>query len=356
MAAHRRPGRKLVETLMLAEPSEQAPRNSEGAILELSDGRLCLAYTRFFGGGHDNSAARIASRMSPDQGRSWSDDAVLIDREGDENVMSVSLLRLQSGELLLGYLVKNSWHDCKLYVRRSSDEMETLSDRVCATPLDGYFVVNNDRLVQLSSGRLIAPAAFHAYQEHIRRSAPGIAMCFLSDDEGQTWRPSSTRMGAPSQSRSGLQEPGVVELADGRLWMWMRTDQGFQWESFSEDGGDTWSGARPSVIASPVSPASIKRVPWNNDLFLVWNDHSGAHPYPPGRRTPLCTAISHDDGRTWEPSRALEGYPDGWYCYTCITFVGDEVILGYCAGDSRVGGLNRLKVVAIHRDWLYSDA
>jgi hypothetical protein len=270
--------------------------------------------------------------------------------------MSVSLLRLRSGEILLGYLTKNSWHDCKLCVRRSSDEMQTLSDPVCATSLDGYFVVNNDRLIQLSSGRLIAPAAYHAYRGDTRRLAPGIAMCFLSDDEGRTWRGSATRLAAPLQSRSGLQEPGVLELADGRLWMWVRTDQGFQYESFSEDGGDTWGGARQSAIASPVSPASIKRVPWSSDLLMVWNDHSGAHPYSPGRRTPLCTAISHDDGRTWDQSRVLEGYPDGWYCYTSITFVGDEVMLGYCAGDSCVGGLNRLKLVAVHRDWLYSDA
>ena len=94
-------------------------------------------------------------------------------------------------------------------------------------------------------------------------------------------------------------------------------------------------------------------MPWDGNLLVVWNDHSGKHPFPADRRTPLCTAISTDDGRTWTNSKVLEGNPDGWYCYTSITFVEDRVILGYCAGDTDVGGLNRLKVAAIQKDWLY---
>ena len=30
----------------------------------------------------------------------------------------------------------------------------------------------------------------------------------------------------------------------------------------------------------------------------------------------------------------------------------DRLVLSYCAGDSKVGGLNRLKVVAFSREWL----
>jgi len=37
-----------------------------------------------------------------------------------------------------------------------------------------------------------------------------------------------------------------------------------------------------------------------------------------------------------------------------MTFVGDSVILGYCAGDKQVGGLNRLKVTRVPKEWLYS--
>jgi len=35
--------------LLVIEPSASAPRNSEGAILHMPDGRLLLVYTRFTG-------------------------------------------------------------------------------------------------------------------------------------------------------------------------------------------------------------------------------------------------------------------------------------------------------------------
>jgi hypothetical protein len=347
---------KAVETLLLIEPSKENPRNSEGCIIGLKDGRLFLAYSRFTGGGADNAAAQIAARTADHDGRSWSEDRIIIDKEGVENVMSVSLLRLKSGEILLLYLVKNGWDDCRPYIRRSADEMQTVSERILAINDKGYFVVNNDRLVQLSSGRLIIPASLHNCTDGTYKtwSHRGAALCYLSDDDGRTWRRSKNAIEAPPQSKSGLQEPGVVELRDGRLMMWMRTDMKCQYQSFSDDGGETWAEPGPSDMMSPVSPATIKRMPWTGDLLLVWNDHSGKHAYTSGRRTPLCVAHSTDEGQTWKNSKILEGYPDGWYCYISMTFVDEHAVLSYCAGDSKVGGLNRLKVVAVQKDWIYA--
>jgi len=347
---------EMVKTLLVIEPSPEFPRNSEGSIIQLKDGSLFLAYTRFTSGGHDNSAAYVSSRASKDGGESWSDDEMLVDNEGRENVMSVSTLRLPSDEILLLYLVKNGWNDCRGYLRRSADEMQTLGERVCVTEDMGYYVINNDRLVRLSSGRIVVPSSLHPNlgREFGTWSHRGIAMCYLSDDDGRTWRVSRSRLEAPPKSQSGLQEPGVVELLDGRLMMWIRTDMGSQLESFSEDGGETWTEARDGQLKSPVSPATIKRVPWGKELLAVWNDHSGAHPFPQGKRSPLCAALSDDDGRSWRRSKMLEGDPNGWYCYISMTFVGDTVVLGYCAGDTTVGGLNRLKVIQVHRDWLYA--
>jgi hypothetical protein len=38
-----------------------------------------------------------------------------------------------------------------------------------------------------------------------------------------------------------------------------------------------------------------------------------------------------------------------------MTFVENRALLAYCAGDKEVGGLNRLKVLALTKDWLYPD-
>ena len=346
-----------LDTLLTIEPSPERPRNSEGDLVALKDGRLCLVYTRFRSGGADNSTADIVLRTSADDGKTWSDDRILVRNEGQENVMSVSILRLADGELLLFYLRKNSWGDCNLYVRRSTEGFSTLGPAVRCTVEDGYHVVNNDRVVELGSGRIVVPAALHPCPDGTRKtwSARAIPRVYYSDDHGRTWKKDWTVVSPVPPRPVTLQEPGLVELRDGRLWMFMRTDRGVQYETFSSDHGLTWSAPRPGNLASPRSPASIERIPWTGDLLCVWNDHSGWHAFPRGRRTPLCIAISKDEGRTWTRSRVIEGDPDGWYCYTAIAFAKDRVLLGYCAGDREVGGLNRLKVLAISRDWLYAD-
>ena len=345
-----------IEPLLVIEPSKKNPRNSEGDIIELEDGRLCLIYTRFTGGSGDHTAADLVMRTSEDDGKSWSKDSIVVRRSGGLNVMSVSLLRLRSGEIALFYLRKTSKEDCRPLMCVSTDEAVTWSQpNVCITDKVGYYVLNNDRAVQLQSGRLILPVAWHQGPGEARDTA-GVIMCYISDDNGKTWRRSKDLFKGygPDGQRITVQEPGVVELKDGRLMMYMRTNAGSQYVCYSQDGGETWSKAQPSNLASPLSPASIKRNPWTGDLLCVWNDHSGIHKYPASRRTPLCLAISQDEGKTWSRSSIIEGNPDGWYCYTSITFVKDRVVLAYCAGDKEIGGLNRLKVVSLCRDWLTS--
>ncbi len=64
-------------------------------------------------------------------------------------------------------------------------------------------------------------------------------------------------------------------------------------------------------------------------------------------------AISRDEGKTWEKIKTLEDDPDGWYCYTAIAFVDNRVLLGHCAGDSKVGRLNRTQITLFDASWLY---
>jgi hypothetical protein len=224
-----------IEPLLVIEPSKENPRNSEGDIIELRDRRLCLIYTRSTGGSGDHAAADLAMRTSDDDGRSWSDDSIVVRRPGGLNVMSVSLLRLASGEIALFYLRKTSEEDCRPLMCVSTNEAETWSQpTVCITDKVGYYVLNNDRAVQLRAGRLILPVAWHQGPGQDRDTA-GVIMCYLSDDNGRTWRCSkdSFKGYGPNGQRITVQEPGVVELKDGRLMMFMRTDAGSQYICYS---------------------------------------------------------------------------------------------------------------------------
>jgi sialidase-1 len=335
----------------LLPPKPGNPRNSEGDFIQLKDGRILFVYTHFTGGGGDHSTAYLAGRYSSDGGRTWTaEDVTVLANEGKMNIMSVSLNRLPQGEIALFYLRKNGLEDCRPYVRFSTDEAQTWSEPIECIATPGYYVVNNDRVIQLKSGRLVMPTALHLYTD--ARLRPGVAMCYLSDDNGRTWYKSQSELHAPEKSGSGLQEPGVVELKDGRLMMLSRTDQGCHFRSYSSDGGVTWTEAEPTDIVAPCSPATFKRIPSTGDLLLVWNDHSQDRTLG-GKRTPLTAAISRDDGVTWEHRKILEDDPEGWFCYMAMEFVGDNVLLGYCASDKGFPALAQTGIALFGVDWLY---
>lgn len=341
-----------VATSYLLSPSEQNPRNSEGAFLPLTDGRLMFIYTHFTGGAGDHAAAHLAARFSSDGGQTWTEqDMMILPNEAGCNVMSVSLVRLPDQRIGLFYLRKNSLQDCRPFLRYSSDEGATWSDPVTIIPDSevGYYVLNNDRVVQLDSGRLIAPVACHNRADWERYSENAEISCYLSDDSGKTWRRSQWAFHEPTLDAQPitLQEPGVVELAPDQLLMFIRTGSNCQFLSNSTDGGETWTTPRVSSIRSPRSPASIKRIPSTGELLLIWNNNTQTTGPRPTLRTPLSLATSGDNGQTWSEPLDLETDPHGWYCYTAIHFEPDHVVLGYCAGDSRGDGLATTKLVTV---------
>lgn len=354
-------------------PSRRNARNSEGAFVRLVSGRLLLAYTKFGANMSDFGAAVIAARYSDDDGRTWSArDAVLVAKEGDTNVMSVSLLRLEDGRIALVNLRKDDGRRlCLPWVRFSSDEAQSFGPPVPIVSAAGYYVVNNDRLIQLSSGRLLLPMALHRLRgpyagEELRPgfAAAGLILFYYSDDRGATWREAPGSYYRASSTGQGLQEPGVVEQKGGRVWSFARAEAfspglGRQWEAFSPDGGLTWTEPAPSAFVSPCSPMSVKRITRTGDLLAVWNDHSGHFETPRHKpiswgRTPLVCATSPDDGRTWTNHKLLEKSPTHGYCYTAIHCTDDAVLLAYCAGGKTTRMvLDTLRVRRIPIDELY---
>jgi sialidase-1 len=345
------------EVVLNIEPSREHPRNSEGSFVTLKSGRILFAYTRFNGGSRDESPAQIVSIYSDDQGRTWSKEPQnLVEHQQSANVMSVSLLRLHSGAIALFYVAKHSLLDCRPMMSVSEDEAEHWSEPKLVVTAPGYFVLNNDRVIQLHDGRLIMPLAFHRSRtsdpkNHYTFDSRGIVLWYLSDDEGKTWREAGDWWALPVRSHSGFQEPGVIELADGSVFCWTRTDQGAQFACRSADKGKSWPQPEKTTLQSPESPASIKRLPNSTELLAIYNDHSGKFDFPKGKRSPLVAAISSDDGKTWPRRKLLESDPDGWYCYTAIHYTTDAVLLAYCAGDSKIGGLNRLRIRRLSLDW-----
>jgi len=148
-----------------------------------------------------------------------------------------------------------------------------------------------------------------------------------------------TRLG---DRRVVTQEPGFIELNDGRVRMWTRTTRNCQWCVDSPDGGVTWGEARPWTLASPCSPATVVRLS-DGRLFAVWNDHTGwptrtdasGWSVTDQSRTPLTAAFSANEGVIWTDRVVLEDAPDGFFCYTAVLERPDGLLLGYCVKTAR---------------------
>lgn len=318
----------------VAVPTADNPRHTEGDIVALADGRLLLAWSDFYGGAEDHSEGHISARISADGGRTWGERYRLQENIGEQNVMSTSLLRSNvSGDILLFFAVKNSRSDLHFRVRRSSDEGRTWSEPALVGGDPGYYVMNNARVLQLEDGRLLAPMAF--IDEVFKPGSVFRTVVYYSDDDGATWTRSEDELEAPLR---GAMEPGLVELNDGRILQLIRTQTGKIYHSFSADRGASWSPAEPWMIESPEAPATIVRLP-DDRLALFYNPNFVEGAGHGGARTPLVAAVSTDEGASWSDPLVIEDDPSQSFSYVSATPLEDRLLLTYWVGQDRQYGL-----------------
>ena len=357
--------------IMDLPPTPENNRNSEGAFIPLKNGNILFVYSRYGSGGlKDGSPADLYGILSEDNGETFSKPFPVLTRQalGADNIMSVSLERMKNGDIGMFFLYKKD-ADCLCCFTRSSDEGRSWSNPVLCGPDKGYFIVNNDRILRCQNGTLLIPAACHAVEltevpgKGNRLSIrTGTLWIFASEDDGFTWtvRAQNIRLPYSRGLTTGVQEPGLVQLSDGTLWCYIRTDAGKQYECFSSDQGKTWSTPLPSWFSSPVSPLSVKRLS-DGRLLAVWNPIPIYNGRPfriegvnTGARTPLVYALSSDDGETFSTPVVLEDDPRSGYCYTAIFETADGgVMLAYCAGCVEDGSkLSRLRIRKLMMDHL----
>ena len=297
--------------LTVAPVGPKNPRNSEAAIVQRTDGTLLLAWTEFYAGsGADHGPARISGKTSKDGGRTWGEKFTLVENDGGCNVMEVNFLRLKDDRLALFYLQKNTeGSDCRVMMRTSADEGATWGPAKQLSPAGKYTGLTNGRSIRLAGGRIL----LEAWQV-------GDSYCYLSDDDGQTWRESQRVQ--PEEGPS--YEPACVELTDSRVLMLMRTGCGGQFKSLSNDGGETWTKPELTQLKGTAAPVSVGRIPTTGALLAIWNHNPGA-----SKRNPLTAAISKDEGRTWVNFRNLEDAPDCAWAYPAVTWVENRALITY---------------------------
>ncbi len=328
-------------------------RSGEGSVVSLANGDLLCVYGAFAGGA-DHDQATLVQRISSNHGKTWSAPAVFTPTPPNcLNQMSASLLSLQSGRIAGMFLRKQTRDDCRPCFMSASPKAQDWSSPAPMIEKPGYYVINNDRLIQLNSGRLLAPYALHDTSGESFSSRCG---CVFSDDEGVSWHLSNKEISIEPENikqpqaldnyfpevwqrilegKVECQEPGVIELSNGKVMMWCRSNGGYSYRAYSDDGGDTWSSFKAiPEFAMPNSPQSIKRLPGNQRLIMLFNDHNHiplGHPQWHWRR-PLTVAVSDDDGQTWRRHGLLEPDSIPSNCYYSICFHKNQVVFTYYEG------------------------
>lgn len=347
-------------------PEKDNPRNSEGAFLTLKDGSVLFAYTRYSGNDWDDGApADIYACVSGPDGEDFSRPFPLLLRSdaGAENIMSVSLMRMENGDAGMLFLAKSKPYRCIPYFTRSGDEGKTWQKPVPCIAEPGYYVVNNDRVIKSGKGTFMFAAAHTPVKAGADAdgitfkkdavSLPASVRVYVTEDDGVTWnKRAEIAYDYPDKPyfSAGWQEPGLLEESDGSLRMMIRTEFGRIYESTGSRDGTTWSRPVPSAFTSPQSPISMKRLSGVETLYVwnpipLWNGKSqNVRGIWTGARSPLCAALWSGD--KIPSGREIENDACRGYAYTAIHELADgSVLLAYCAGGPEDGGmLNRLRI------------
>jgi sialidase-1 len=324
--------------------SPRHPRHDHQLIFPLDKERLLLVWSEYYStvenpqseqgrsGIHDAVSCQISSMISTDRGRTWGDKRVIQPNVWKQNVKHSNLVRLSDREILFTYVGWDSEEQRNVFLRRSLDNGQTWSKQTQISE-PGWYCNNADRAIRLSTGRVLLPAHGPFAETYVGgtryRGGNLHSFVFYSDDGFRTWKRSSDSMTAKGR---GCHEPTIVELNDGRLYCLMRNTNQCQYFSISEDGGDHWSTPAPTTLASPESPALLKRIPLTGDLLVLWNNVASSGNWP---RTPLTSAISQDEGRTWTHYQDIDNRPDFDAAYPSATFVDDEVLIAYYSRSTK---------------------
>jgi len=139
----------------------------------------------------------------------------------------------------------------------------------------------------------------------------------LSSDHGRTWH----KYGPISAGffHYGVIQPALWEAAPGHVKMLMRSFHDLRriCAASSDDGGRTWSAAKPTTLPNPDSGIDAVKMS-DGTVALAYNNSATA-------RTPLSVAFSRDDGNSWSAPLVLEDQP-GEYSYPAIIQTRDGLL------------------------------
>lgn len=156
--------------------------------------------------------------------------------------------------------------------------------------------------ITLASGRMLLPLYSDGFN---------FSLIAISDDDGETWRPSLPIVGLGIQPALAVRNTGENK---GDITAFMRNATGMPeriWISVSKDQGETWSGAVRSDLKSTASVGllALRDGRW---IYIAGDTEHG--------RYRLSLYVSGDEGETWKLGHILEfdSAEVNRYSYPCM--------------------------------------
>lgn len=224
------------------------------------------------------------------------------------------LFQLTNGPLVLFYKVgptPQSWWGMRMH---SKDGGKTWSKplKLGKDKSIGHLIgpVKNPP-IQLDDGSLLCPSSteHHNWRVHFERST----------DNGKSWE-------VIGPIHDGEQfnaiQPSILQYKDGSMQVLCRTQESVLVQSWSEDGGKTWSTPTPTSLPNPNAGTDATTLQDGRQI-LVYN-HTVRRGSFPANRNMLNIAMS-TDGKDWKTVLTLER-DKGEYSYPTVIQDDDGVV------------------------------
>jgi predicted neuraminidase len=170
--------------------------------------------------------------------------------------------------------------------------------------------------IQLEDGSILCPSSTEI---EINDKDKWMVHFEVTKDFGKTWQV----IGPISKGGEfNAIQPSILTYKGGRMQILCRTQEKVVGQSWSADGGKTWTNLKATSLPNPNSGTDAVTLKDGRQL-LVYNHAINDGPYPKGRGI-INVAISAD-GNSWKPVMTLEK-EDGEFSYPAVIQSSDGLV------------------------------
>jgi predicted neuraminidase len=306
------------QEFIYTQENSPTPECHASTIEETSSGMI----TAWFGGTEEKDDD-VGIWVSRNEGNGWTRPIEVVDGVQSDTLRypcwNPVLFQPHTGDLMLFYKVGPTPRDWWGMIMTSADDGKTWSPprKLGEGPNGDLIGPVKNKPVQLPDGTIICPSSRETrlpdgnlvWNVHFEKSI----------DDGNSWETIG-----PIHDGQEIQaiQPSILQYKNGKMQILCRTIQKYISESWSEDGGQTWSAMQLTQLPNPNAGTDAVTLIDGRQL-LVYNHTQRGKDFPSGRNM-LNVAIS-EDGKFWKPVLTLERQ-DGEFSYPAVIQSSDGLV------------------------------